>query len=116
MINLNTISLAVVDDNEPLVRTVLWRVEGGQSAIANDDDPACLVVAAPSATLGTRPLVPRARRAQWWPPTQDDDCGACPQIAGRAVEICERRRRDRRCRCEQRRRESRLTIPIESIP
>jgi hypothetical protein len=25
MINLNTISLAVVDDNEPLVRTVLWR-------------------------------------------------------------------------------------------
>ena len=25
MINLNTISLAVVDDNEPRVRTVLWR-------------------------------------------------------------------------------------------
>lgn len=54
-----------------------------------------LAMAAASATLGADPLVPRTSGAQWRPAAQDDNRGAGPKAPGRALEICDRRRRDR---------------------
>ena len=83
----------------------------GQSATANDDDPARLVMAAPSAGLGARPLVPRPRKTQRWPPAQDDDRGGGAKATRRPLEICDRWHRHRRSRDEDR-----LTIGSEPIP
>ena len=82
-----------------------------QSATTNDDDPACLAMAAASAGLGARSLVPRPRKAQRRPPAQNDDRGAGAKAACRSLEICDRWRRHRRC-CD----EDRMTIGPEPIP
>ncbi len=76
-----------------------------QSPTANDDDPACLAMAASSAMLGARPLVPRSRQAQRRTLTQDDNRCTGAKAAGRALEVCDRWRHHRR-----RRDESCLTI------
>jgi transposase len=81
-----------------------------QSATTNDDDPACLAMAAASAGLGARSLVPRPRKAQRRPPAQDDDRGAGAKAACSSLEICDWRRH-RRC-CD----EDRMTIGPEPIP
>src|SRR6202048_1301757 len=70
------------------------RVQSRQSAAADNDDPTCLAVVATSAEFGAGAMVPGTRQTQWTP-AQDDDRRAGAQTAGRALEICDRRRRRR---------------------
>ena len=74
--------------------------KAGESAAADDDDPACLALAETSAAFGTGAMVQGTRQTQRRAPSQNDDRGACAQIVSRVVEICECRRRHRRRRNE----------------
>ena len=71
------------------------RLQGRQSAAANDHDPDCLAVAAASAAVSAGCVVPRADQAQGRPSRQDDDRCSGAQAAGRALEVCDGWRSDR---------------------
>src|SRR3954463_6158373 len=71
------------------------RLQGRQSAAANDHDPDRLAVAAASAAVSAGCVVPRADQAQGGPSRQDDDRCSGSQAAGRALEVCDGWRSDR---------------------
>src|SRR6202000_2352693 len=72
----------------------------GQSALAPDDDPIGLVMAAPPAELGADALVPRADQGGEQDPEEEDGGRAGAQAARGAVAV-RRRRRSRRCACAE---------------
>src|SRR5215207_6067738 len=78
------------------------RLQGRQSAAANDHDPDCLAVAAPSAAVSADPMVPRADQAHGRASRQDDDRCSGAQAAGRALEGCNSWRSDRGSRPQAR--------------
>jgi hypothetical protein len=62
-------------------------IQGWQSALANDNDPTGLALAATPAGLGTQHLVPRTCPAQRRPWQKDSDRGNGPKAARRPVEV-----------------------------
>ncbi len=55
------------------------------------------MMAAAPADVGAEPLVQGTRAARWRPREEDDDCRPGAQAPGRAVEVCQQRRRHRGC-------------------
>lgn len=84
--------------------------QGRESAIANQPNPACLALAAPSAAIGADSVVQRTGQRQRWSFQEVDHRRARAQAAGGVMEICHRRRRHRRSRDE-----GRLTIDAQQI-
>ena len=77
-------------------RTGSGHLEIGQPPPAQDDDRACLVLAASPAGLGVEPLVSGAGRRREGTNPPDRHRGAGPQTARRLVALCHPRRRSRR--------------------
>src|SRR5712671_5064722 len=80
---------------ERIGRSRTRRVQGRQSAVANDDDPTRLAVAATPTRLSAEPLVSRPCPAQRRTDAQDDHRRTRAQAAGRPLEICNQRYRYR---------------------
>ena len=73
-----------------------------QSAIANNTDPACLAMAAPSTAIGAGSVVQGTGHAQWRSLQEDDHRRAGAQAAGGALEVCDCWHRHRGRHCEER--------------
>ena len=70
--------------------------QGRESAIANQPNPACLALAAPSAAIGADSVVQRTGQRQRWSFQEVDHRRARARAAGGVMEICHRRHRHRR--------------------
>src|SRR5208337_1319439 len=81
-------------------RTGSGHLEVGQSPPAQDNDRACLVLAASPAGLGVEPLVSDAGRRREGTNPPDRRRGAGPQTARRLVALCHPRRGSRRRRVQ----------------